>query len=64
MNLNRFNTKTQCLEDTKIEDELSHQIIGASIEGVQDYLRVFMRPHYVMNSHYEDCAYKGKNLCR
>ena len=32
MNLNRFNTKTQCLEDTKIEDELSHQIIGASIE--------------------------------
>ena len=32
MNLENFNTKTQSHEDTKIEDELSHQIIGASIE--------------------------------
>lgn len=32
MNLEKFNTKTQCHEDTKIEDVLSHQIIGASIE--------------------------------
>jgi GxxExxY protein len=32
MNLERFNTKTQSHKDTKAEDELSHQIIGASIE--------------------------------
>ena len=32
MNLENFNTKTQSHEGTKIEDELSHQIIGASIE--------------------------------
>ena len=32
MNLEKFNTKTQSHEDTKIEDELSHQIIGACIE--------------------------------
>ena len=30
--LRRCNTKTQRHEDTKMEDELSHQIIGASIE--------------------------------
>jgi GxxExxY protein len=32
MNLEKFNTKAQWHEDTKIEDELSHQIIGACIE--------------------------------
>ena len=32
MNLEKFNTKTQSHEDIKIEDELSHQIIDASIE--------------------------------
>ena len=32
MNLEKFNTKTQSHKDTKSEDELSHQIIGASIE--------------------------------
>lgn len=32
MNLEKFNTKTQWHEDTKIEDQLSHQIIGACIE--------------------------------
>lgn len=32
MNLEKFNTKTQSHEDTKSEDELSHLIIGASIE--------------------------------
>jgi GxxExxY protein len=32
MNLEKCNTKTQSHEDTKSEDELSHQIIGASIE--------------------------------
>lgn len=28
MNLEQFNTKTESHEDTKIEDEFSHQIIG------------------------------------
>lgn len=32
MDLEKFNTKAQCHEGTKIEDVLSHQIIGASIE--------------------------------
>lgn len=32
MNLEKFNTKTQWHEETKIEDKLSHQIIGACIE--------------------------------
>ena len=32
MSLEKFNTKTQRHEDTKNEDEISHQIIGASIE--------------------------------
>ncbi len=32
MDLEKFNTKAQCHESTKIEDVLSHQIIGASIE--------------------------------
>jgi hypothetical protein len=32
MDLEKFNTKTQSHEDTKIEDDLSHQIIGACIE--------------------------------
>lgn len=32
MNLKKFNTKTQRHEGTKSEDEISHQIIGASIE--------------------------------
>lgn len=32
MNLEKCNTKLQRHEGTKIEDELSHQIIGASIE--------------------------------
>jgi GxxExxY protein len=32
MSLEKFNTKTQRHEDTKTEDGLSHQIIGASIE--------------------------------
>ena len=32
MSLEKCNTKTQRYEDTKSEDEISHQIIGASIE--------------------------------
>jgi GxxExxY protein len=32
MNLEKFNTKAQSHKDTKSEDELSYQIIGASIE--------------------------------
>lgn len=32
MSLEKFNTKTQRHEGTKSEDEISHQIIGASIE--------------------------------
>lgn len=32
MSLGKCNTKTQRHEDTKREDEISHQIIGASIE--------------------------------
>ncbi len=32
MNLEKFNTETQWHEDTKIEDKLAHQIIGACIE--------------------------------
>lgn len=32
MRLEKCNTKTQSCEDTKSEDEISHQIIGASIE--------------------------------
>lgn len=32
MNLEKFNTKTQRHEGTKKEDEISHHIIGASIE--------------------------------
>jgi GxxExxY protein len=32
MDLEKFNTKAQCHKGTKIEDVLSHQIIGASIE--------------------------------
>ncbi len=32
MNLVKFNTKTQRQEGTKIEDDFSHQIIGACIE--------------------------------
>jgi hypothetical protein len=32
MNLEECNTKTQRHEDTKSEDEISHQIIGAAIE--------------------------------
>ena len=32
MSLEKCNTKTQSCEDTKSEDEISHQIIGASIE--------------------------------
>jgi GxxExxY protein len=32
MNFEKCNTKTQRYKDTKSEDEISHQIIGASIE--------------------------------
>jgi len=32
MSLEKWNTKAQRYEDTKSEDEISHQIIGASIE--------------------------------
>ena len=32
MNFEKCNTKTQRYEDTKSEDEISHQIIGASTE--------------------------------
>jgi GxxExxY protein len=32
MSLEKCNTKTQRYEDTKSEDDISHQIIGASIE--------------------------------
>ena len=32
MSLEKCNTKTQRYEDTKNEDEISHEIIGASIE--------------------------------
>ena len=32
MSLEKCNTKAQRYEDTKSEDEISHQIIGASIE--------------------------------
>ena len=32
VNLGKSNTKTQSHEDTKIENRLSHQIIGACIE--------------------------------
>ena len=32
MSLEKCNTKTQRYKDTKSEDEISHQIIGASIE--------------------------------
>lgn len=32
MSLEKYNTKTQRYQDTKSEDEISHQIIGASIE--------------------------------
>lgn len=31
MSLEKCNTKTQRVEDAKSEDELAHQIIGASI---------------------------------
>ena len=41
MNLEKFNTKTQSHEDTKIEDELSHQIIGACIEVHRTLVGVF-----------------------
>jgi hypothetical protein len=57
MDLEKFNTKAQCHKGTKIEDVLSHQIIGASIEvhrtlgGPGLLERVFMRLHCVMNSH-------------
>ena len=33
MSLEKWNTKAQRYEDTKSEDEISHQIIGASVEA-------------------------------
>lgn len=39
MSLEKCNTKIQRYKDTKSEDEISHEIIGASIEV---HLRVFV----------------------
>ncbi len=39
MNLEKFNTKTQSHEDTKIE--ASHQIIGACIKAVEKYHLIY-----------------------
>lgn len=66
MSLEKCNTKTQRYEDTKSEDELSHQIIGASIEvhrtlGGPGLLESIYESALVMNSCLEEYIYNAKD---
>src|SRR5690242_21813860 len=69
MNVEKCNTKTQRYEDTKSEDEISHQIIGASIEvhrtlGGPGLLESIYEAALCHELILRGCVYTGKDLCK